>query len=67
MLENPSFKKGNQNAPKCNFLIILLGTMKTMGSIVESHDDESDKRNKALLLQDQKWEAGWTLPSIAWT
>ncbi len=41
--------------------------MKTMGSIVESHDDESDKRNKALLLQDQKWEAGWTLPSIAWT
>jgi len=68
--QKPSFNRGNQNAPKCNPPTLILGTIKTLGYIAESHDDQSDKRSTALLLSpmgNQKWEAGWTLHSIAFT
>jgi hypothetical protein len=48
--KKPSSNKGNQNAPNSNPLIIILGMMKIVGSIVESHDDQSNKKSKALLL-----------------
>jgi hypothetical protein len=48
--KRPSFNKGNQNVPNCNPPRVILGMMKIVGSIVESHDDQSNKRSKALLL-----------------
>jgi hypothetical protein len=48
--KKPSSNKGNQNAPNSNPFIIILGMMKIVGSIVESHDDQSNKRSKVLLL-----------------
>ncbi len=68
--QKPSFNRGNQNTPKYNPPTAIAGTIKTVCSISESHDDQSGKRSKALLLppmRNQKWEAGWTLPSTAWT
>jgi hypothetical protein len=68
--QKPSCNRGNQNAPKCNPPTLILGTIKTLGYIAESHDNQSDRRSKALLLspmRNQKWEPGWTLPSIAFT
>ncbi len=45
--QKPSFNRGNQNAPKCNPPSVILGTIKTLGYIAKSHDDQSDKRRRS--------------------
>jgi hypothetical protein len=52
--QKPTFNRGNQNAPKCNPPTIILGTIKTLSYIAKSHDDQSNKRSKALLLSPMR-------------